>query len=251
MDITLSPEVIILLPLIAFAAFFVKAISGFGPAIVVVALGSLIIPPQAVIPVSSLLDATAGAILFAMDPVRGKSRFWVPLGLAITAGSVVGGYFLTLISPDVFRLLLAVAIILLGAWFFAGRIRKGSQPLETEVPDHFTSGDMLACGSGGLMGGFLGISGPPLLWHFGRRFAKAPLRQILIPVFLVAALARASTYAVTGALVGSTLLAFAISLPGLLLGIWAGNRLFVTISERTFSRVIGAVIAAVGVRLLF
>ena len=251
MDVTLTTEVILLLPLIAFAAFFVKAVSGFGPAILVVALGSLILPPQAVVPVSSLLDATAGAILLAMDPVRGKERFWIPLGLAITAGSVVGGAFLTMISPESFRLALAVAIILLGAWFFAGRARQGSQPLETEVPDRFTAADMLVCSSGGLMGGFLGISGPPLLWHFGKRFGKSPLRQILIPVFLVAAVARAATYAATGALVSSTLSAYALSLPGLLLGIYAGNRFFVTISEKTFSRVIGVVLVAVGSRLLF
>lgn len=250
MTFSLSPEQLFLLPVIAFAAFFVKAISGFGPAIVVVAFGSLIMPPYAVVPVSAMLDATAGLILLALDPVRGKSTYWVPLAIAITLGSIVGGYFLTLITPDTFRSIIAVAILLLGVWFFAARTRSGQGSLEDDIPAKSSRADLLASALGGLMGGFLGISGPPLLWHFGRRFAKRPLRQILIPVFLVAALARALTYAGAGVLVGTTLEAYAVALPGLLLGIFAGNRMFVSLSEATFSRIIGVLLCVVGVRLL-
>lgn len=250
MNLSLTPEQLILLPMIAFVAFFVKAISGFGPAIVVVAFGSLILPPYAIVPVSALLDATAGLILVGLDPVRGREKYWVPLAIAITAGSVIGGYFLTLITPETFQSIIAVAILLLGVWFFAGRTRNGQGILADDIPEKSSTGDMIASALGGLMGGFLGISGPPLLWHFGRRFTKRPLRQILIPVFLVAALARAVTYAGAGVLVGATVEAYVIALPGLLLGIFAGNRLFVSLSETTFSRVIGILLCGVGVRLL-
>jgi uncharacterized membrane protein YfcA len=244
-----GPLVYVALPLIAFAAFFLKTVSGFGPALVVVALASLILPPQTVVAVSSLLDAVAGIALFAMDPDTRGRRFWLPLALAIVAGSIGGGILLSVMDPELFRTVLATAIILLGVWFGLLRAR-GDGGLSTELPQRASSADVLATGLGGVMGGFLGISGPPILWHFGRRLAKEPLRALLIPIFLAAAIARVSTYAWTGVLNREVFLAFAIALPGLAAGILAGNRAFVRISEIWFGRIIGVILLLVGLRLL-
>jgi len=240
----------ILLPFVAFAAFFVKAVSGFGPALVVVGIGSVILPPHTVVPLSAMLDATAGAILLFMDPVAGGRRYWGPLALVIVAGSVAGGILLSLISPELFRLVLAVTIILLAVWFTFFRARSSESDLSTGLPSRASSGDLAAVLAGGLMGGLFGISGPPVLWHFARRLAKRALRQVLIPVFLAAAIARVATYAGTGLVDQSVLLYYCLSLPGLLLGIYVGNKVFLSISEKTFSRVIGLILLAAGLRLL-
>ena len=245
-----GPFVYVLLPLIAFAAFFLKAVSGFGPALVVVALGSLILPPQLVVAMSALLDAVAGVTLFAMDPETKGRRFWIPPALAIVAGSVIGGVLLSLVDPAIFKTLLGVSILLLGLWFGLLRGRGNGEGLSGELPARATGPDVIAAGLGGVMGGFLGISGPPILWHFGRKLGKEPLRAILIPIFLAAAIARVGTYVGTGVINGQVLLAFAVALPGLIAGILAGNRAFVRISEQAFGRIIGAILFLVGVRLL-
>ena len=91
------------LPLIAFAAFLMKGMTGFGPAIVVVALGSLILPPREVIAMSSVLDTIAGAMLLRMDWNRQGLRFWLPLALAIVTGSIIGSIFLKVIPPASFQ----------------------------------------------------------------------------------------------------------------------------------------------------
>jgi len=228
----------------------VKAVSGFGPAIVVVAFGSLLLPPHVVVPLSAMLDTTAGGILFVMDPAMAERRYWVPLAVAIVIGSVVGSLFLAAIRPETFRFVLATAIVALGIWFLLLRTRGEEGSLSPTIPERSTAPDLAFCAAGGVLGGFLGISGPPILWHFGRRLAKAPLRRLLIPVFLAAAIARVATY--TGAeLIGTPVLtAYAASLPGLLLGIVAGNKLFVRISETVFSRIVGTVLVITGVRLL-
>ncbi|MGB6031383.1 MAG: sulfite exporter TauE/SafE family protein [Bacteroidota bacterium] len=239
-----------LLPFVAFAAFFVKAVSGFGPALVVIGIGSMVLPPHTVVPLSAMLDATAGAILFFMDPVAGGRRYWLPLAVTIVVGSVAGGILLSLVSPDLFRLVLGIAILMLAVWFTFFRSHAGESHLTDTLPSRASAGDMVAVGSGGLMGGFLRISGPPVLWHFGRQFAKRTLRQVLIPIFLAAAVARVATYSGTGLVDQTVLLYYCVSLPGLLLGIYVGNKVFLSISEKVFSRAIGLILLAAGLRLL-
>jgi uncharacterized membrane protein YfcA len=104
--------------------------------------------------------------------------------------------------------------------------------------------------AGGILGGFIGISGPPILWHFGKKLAKEPLRRILIPVFLSAAVARVTTYAATGMIGGPVLTVYAACLPGLVFGTLAGNHFFWKVSEVNFSRAIGVILVIVGTRLL-
>jgi uncharacterized membrane protein YfcA len=243
--------VYVLLPLIAFAAFFLKAVSGFGPALVVVALASLILPPHIVVAASAMLDMVAGAALFAMDPSSRNRRFWIPPALAIVAGSVLGGVLLSRVDPEVFKTLLGASILCLGIWFGLFRGRGNGGGLTNEIPSKASGPDVAAAGLGGILGGFLGISGPPILWHFGRRLGKEPLRAVLIPIFLAAAIARVATYAWTGVITTPVLVAFGVALPGLIAGILAGNRTFLRISEQAFGRVIGVMLFLVGIRLLF
>lgn len=224
--------------------------TGFGPALIFVSLGAQLLAPHTVIPVSAMLDATAGIILAFVDPIHGGRRFWVPPAIAIVVGSFLGGLLLGSMPPDVLRVVLGGTIVLLAAWFALYRSRLQAGSLQEALPERSSAPDALVSGAGGILGGLTGISGPPLLWHFGRKFAKKPLRQILIPVFLFAALARVGTYAGTGMVTGEVLRAYLLALPGLLIGTYLGNRVFLRIDERTFSRVIGLVLLASGVRLL-
>ena len=240
----------IIVPLIAGAAFFVKAMTGFGPALIFVSLGAQVLAPHTVIPVSAMLDATAGIILSFVDPIHGGRRFWIPPAVAIVLGSFVGGLLLGSMSADLLRLVLGVTIVVLAGWFafFRSRLHDGS--LRDVLPERSTAPDAFIAGAGGVLGGLTGISGPPLLWHFGRKFGKKPLRQILIPVFLFAAVARVATYGGTGMITEEVVRAYLVALPGLLVGTYLGNRVFLRINERTFSRAIGLVLLASGVRLL-
>ena len=238
------------LPIIAFLAFLLKAVSGFGPAIIVVALGAMILPPHSVVPLSSLLDVTAGSLLLMMDPaVKGK-KFLLALSLAMVIGAVLGGFSLRVLSPDLFRYVLGGGIILLSVWFGIWRAGGNKPGLVDTVPEKFSAMDIGMSAFAGFCGGFLGITGPPVLWHLGRRFAKETLRKMLIPIFLAAAVARSLTYAAAGMVDTGVLQCYLVSLPGLFLGIYVGNRVFFRISETTFSRLIGGMLLLAGMRLL-
>jgi uncharacterized membrane protein YfcA len=242
--------VYILLPLIALAAFVLKATTGFGPAIVVIAFGSLLMAPQEVIATSSILDTTAGALLLAMDRPKGRLKFWLPLSAAIVSGAVIGGLFIVTIPEHWFERIFAVAILILGLWFLLGRGRAGEENgLVDELPPRCSATDASMTFFGGFCGGLFGISGPPIIWQFGRQFAKDAFRQTLVPIFFVAALSRTITYGATGLITTEVLLFALAAMPGLILGIFLGNRVFFKISETWFNRVAGLALIAVGLQL--
>jgi len=101
------------------------------------------------------------------------------------------------------------------------------------------------------MGGVIGIAGPPMVWYLGKRFAKRSLRQVLVPVFLGGSVTRLLTYAATGVVDRQVLVYGLASMPGLVLGIYLGNRVFLRVSENTFSRFVGVVLVVVAIRLAF
>jgi uncharacterized membrane protein YfcA len=240
----------LILPGIALVAFLLKAMTGFGPAIIVISLGSLIIDPQTIVATSAVLDSIAGAILLRSDWVRGGHRYWAPVAAAIVVGSVVGAVSLKAIPADLFRRVLGIALLILGIWFIAGRTRGDGRGLTDVLPARSGFTDRLATFVGGVLGGLIGISGPPIIWHFGRRFSKRVFRQILVPVFLIAALARSATYASVGLMDADVVRCIGLALPGLVIGIAVGNRIFLRLSEVVFSRIVGSVLVAAALRIL-
>jgi len=240
---------LLLLPLVALLAFLVKGMTGFGPAIVVVSLGALFLPPQVVVVLSALLAGTAGLIMLWTDPIKGAGRFWIPLAVAMGIGSVIGGLSLKLILPQYFNIILAVVILALGVWFFVGRARKDEAELSDTLPAVCNAKDLGVALLAGVLGGAIGIGGPPMVYYMGRRFAKRSLRQPLVPVFLAASAARFFTYVAAGMVDRQVMIYSLASLPGLLLGVYFGNKAFFKVSEVLFSRIVAVVLVAVAVRL--
>ncbi len=234
----------LLLFIISLMAFLLKAMTGFGPAIIVISLGSLFILPRDVVVLASVLDLIAGGILLKMEWNREGLRFWLPLSIAIVAGSVVGSLFLKLIPAEIFRLVLSIVILIIGVQFVLG-LSKGK--LE-KFPEKSDKSDNFFSFIGGLCGGFVGIDGPLLVWHFGRKFAQVAFRRVLIPVFFAAAMARVLTYSATGLMNMEVVKYVAVSIPGLLLGIYFGNRIFFKLSEDQFNRIVGVILIVIALK---
>ncbi len=238
------------LPMIAFAAFYLKAMTGFGPAIVVIAFGSLFIPPHAVIATSSILDFLAGAVLFR-GGAKKAPRFLVGLAAALVVGTILGAFILRSIPPGDFRPIFAVAILSIALWFTFFRARSGTESLRADLPERCDRQDIAWSSLGGLLGGMFGISGPPILWHLGRRYRKEAFRGILITVFVVAALTRVISFSIAGLVDRHVLFYVALSLPGQAAGLFFGNRAFFRLSERRFSVIVGVILIAVSLKLFF
>ncbi len=200
---------------------------------------------------SAIIDTIGGVILYSRDPVKDSRSFWMPLSVAMIAGSIAGGILLKVVPAESFDLLLAVVITVLGGWFVTGRGKDGESSLEQHLPDTCARSDMAVSAFAGLCGGLFAVSGPPIVYWLGRRFAKYSFRRALIAVFFFATIFRLLTYGAVGLLSVRIWIPALFTIPGILLGILLGNRIFIALSERAFSRVIGSVLLVVGVRLLF
>ncbi|MEM6337854.1 MAG: sulfite exporter TauE/SafE family protein, partial [Bacteroidota bacterium] len=180
---------------IALLAFTLKATTGFGPSIVFIALGSLLIEPKTLVPASSLLDLLAGGLLLRIDTEGRTLRYWLPLGVSISVGAVVGALFLDAVPAETFRTVLGWFVLGLGVWFVLG---IGGGGREEHLPAKASRLDHAMTLLGGMFGGLAGISGPPIIWQFGRQYAKRAFRQVLVPIFFAAAVVRTIAYAGTG-----------------------------------------------------
>ncbi|MFC1742478.1 sulfite exporter TauE/SafE family protein [Candidatus Riflebacteria bacterium] len=241
----------LLIPGIAFIAFFVKAMTGFGPALIFIALTSLFITPHVAVVVSSILDTIAGFILLRVDWKGGSFKYCLPLVISITTGSVLGSIALKFISPEIFLKILVFVILFLGFWFLKGRSGKDESELLAELPAKSSYQDAFFTFLGGFSGGLMGISGPPIIWHFGRSFNKLAFRQVLIPIFLASTIARVITYTCTGLTNMLVMHYVLLAIPGLLLGLYVGNRIFLKISELTFNRIVGIALILAAIKQLF
>ena len=241
-----------LLGLIAAAAlaYFVKGATGFGPAMVFISLGTLLIGAQPAIVISTMLDVVGGFTLFFADTYADGRRFWIPLAIMIVIGSVIGGTLLAIIPLQHYKIILGGAIILLGSWFVFGSNQVDQQKLMDHLPEKASLLDMSVSLFAGFCGGFFGISGPPLIFYLGRKLAKSAFRKTLIPIFLMAAIARILTYLAGGLVTIQLGIKGLIILPGLFIGLYLGNHLFIKMNEIWFRRFIGLILILTGTRLM-
>jgi len=239
------------LPPIAFLAFFLKAVTGFGPAIILISLASLFLPAKSVIATSAVLDVIAGAILFQSEGAKTQPRFLIILTSAMVLGTILGAIGLGLVSAEQFTPLLGLAILSLSIWFAFFRSRGNATSLRTSLPERCDAQDLSFSFLGGICGGLFGISGPPIIWHLGRRYQKEAFRGILITIFLVASLTRVASYSAAGMMDTSVLTFILFCIPGQLLGLYVGKRAFLGISERLFSIIVAAILFLVSVKFLW
>lgn len=232
---------------LAFVSQVVKGLTGFGSAIVFVSIGSLFYDPVRVIVLASLLDFVGGAYLSYLNPdFFQNKRYWVPIGLLMIVGAVIGGFALSLFPLELFEYLLGAAIVLISFWFLLGK----SEYREPESPHELGAADGFVGLFSGFCGGFTGMGGPPLVAYLENKFDKDLFRAIVVPVFLMAASSRILTYGLLGMIQTSNLWLYAFPPLGVLIGDSIGNHFFEDVNQEHFVIVVGIILMLSGIRML-
>lgn len=241
-------QIAIALGILAFFAHIIKGLTGFGPAIVFVSIGSLIHNPVEVIVLSSFLDIIGGGYLSILNPEFFQNKkYWTPIGLLMVIGAIVGGLLLSLVPASVFEYLLGVSIILISFYFVLGDPEpEGNPDKSTEI----RASDGLVGAFSGLCGGFTGMGGPPLIAYLGTKFEKNLFRAIIVPIFLMAAIARFSTYGFLGMIETNNLWLYLFPPIGVIFGNHVGNHFFNKVDQKWFTILIGIILLLSGIRLL-
>lgn len=173
-----------------------------------------------------------------IEPARLK-----PFLIGGLAGVPIGVAVLTSVDMDGLKLALGAFLLAYGVYALA-----------TPRLPVFSGGGRAADAAvgflGGVLGGIGGYSGVlPTIWTQIRGWPKEAARGVCQPYILAA---QAATLALVGlvAVDATGLILFAVTLPALVLGAWAGWVLYGRLDERMFRKLLAAVLAASGLSLL-
>ncbi|MBN1551621.1 sulfite exporter TauE/SafE family protein [bacterium] len=236
---------------IALVAYFVKALTGFGPAIVFVSLGSLLASPKDIIIISVILDIAGGIYLFLLDRGFEHFKYLIALAVPAVAGTFLGVISLKIVPVDIFEAILAIIIFILGLWFLILFQSRSQISVSTDVPRLPDCKGLICAAIGGITGGLFGISGPPIIWYFGHRYSKQTVRKLLVPLFLIEACGRLALYFSFDLVQPQHIITAGFIVPALFVGLIAGNSMHVKISEKTFRQIIGFILIVVSIKMFF
>ena len=228
------------------AAFFgglTSGLSGFAMGLVVSGVWLHIIAPDQ----NALLIALCGLVTQGSGIWRvRKSIEWravAPFIIGSALGVPAGTALLTTVDQNTLRLGIGV---LLAAFSLYSLIRPALKAVEGGVARELGVGV-----ANGLIGGLTGLGGIAVtIWSQLQAGPKDAQRAIFQPVMFATFAMTAVSLGVAGSYSVETLKLYALALPALVLGIWAGIKLYGKLDDAAFRRIILILLLVSGLSLI-
>jgi uncharacterized membrane protein YfcA len=225
----------------ALGSAFVRGLTGFGMAILLVPVLALALPPVEAVVLANALSLMIGATEIRSLVRDAEPTAWV-IGALVVVTTPLGLYALSMTGKDVARL--AIALIALSAFVAILLPRRGEG-----VPGRGVTGFVGVLS--GLMTGYAGMPGPPVVpYYAGRALPRATAKASMQLIFTIAA----STGLLTATWLGMLRLELLLFALVLLPAILAGNRLGAQVSGRIgdalWRACVGAVLGGAAVAAL-
>ncbi|MFM7403715.1 MAG: TSUP family transporter [Erythrobacter sp.] len=223
----------------ALGASFIRGVTGFGMAILLVPVLALALPPVEAVVLGNCLMLLIGMTEVPMLVRKAESSAWVIGGLVVLT-TPLGLYALSLTGTDVARLM--IALIALSAFVAILLPQRG-----TAVPGRGVTG--LVGVLSGLMTGYAGMPGPPVVpYYAGRALPRVTIKASMLLVFTMAASAGLVSAIWLGVLRVELVVFALVMLPVILLGNRLGDAVSGRISDPVWRVCVGLVLggAALG-----
>ena len=223
MDITLLATI----GLVA-AGGFVRGITGFGGAMMMAPMLSVLIGPVPTVVTTLILETAAALVMFPDALPKARWRTLAYLTLPAIATVPIGGYLLLTLDPGIARKLIAGVVVVFSLMLLLGLRYSGSPRAVTSI----------ALGS--LVGALLGatsVGAPPVVLYLMSGpdpvpVTRANLTQFVTAISVIGLVMLTAVGAITTAL-GISALALSVVF---LLATWLGGKLFVRLSETSVRR---------------
>jgi hypothetical protein len=239
-----SLTAVLCVPLISMLATTVLAVGGFGSALVSIPLLALLLPVKIVVPLVLLQDFLSSLLLglrlrAAID--RHEVLRVVP---SMLVGITAGVTLLVTVPARGMLLALGTFVLLYGVYALV----SGGAPLRLSRRWAIPAG--LA---GGLIGGAMGVGGPIyVMYYSGRIHEPTRLRASVSLTFLVSTGTRVVLLAAAGLLLDAQLWGMlAVILPGMLSGLFLGQRIGRRLSRLQVMRLVAAMLVMSGTSVLW
>lgn len=217
----------------AFGSAFVRGVTGFGMAILLVPVLALALPPVEAVVLTNALSLMIG-LTEARSLVRDAERSAWIIGAWVLVATPLGLYALSLTGADVARA--GIALIALAAFAAVLLPRRGSA-----IPGRLATGGVGVLA--GLMTGYAGMPGPPVVPYYAARdLPRATIKASMQLVFTIAAIGGLASATWLGILRAELLLFALLLLPLIVIGNRMGACLSGRIGERAWRIAVGVVL---------
>lgn len=222
----------------ALGSAFVRGLTGFGMAILLVPVLALALPPVEAVVLTNALSLMLGATEIRTLVRDAEKSAWM-IGAAVVVTTPLGLYALSLTGRDVARLV--IALIAVSAFVAILLPRRGSA-----VPGRAVTGGVGVLS--GLMTGYAGMPGPPVVpYYAGRDLPRATAKASMQLIFTIAATTGLASAAWLGILRPELLLFALLILPVIIAGNKLGARVSGRVSDPLWRTTVGLVLGGAAV----
>ncbi len=224
--------------LAALGSAFIRGLAGFGMAIILVPILAL-----ALSPVDAVLTTNVLAVLLGLSEIgrllRGAERSaWTIIAL-IAVTTPPGLYLLTVTTPGAARVFIALIAVSAFAALYLPR---------KDEPTHGTATTVGVGALSGLMTGYAGMPGPPVVpYYVGRDIAREVAKTSMLLIFTFAAAIGLGSGLAIGVLKAEQAVLAAILLPAVVLGNYVGNKASGRIADATWRISVGLILGGAAV----
>ncbi len=234
---------IFLLASIVFFAAIVQTLSGFGFALIVMPLVTLMMGFQTAAP----LVAMVAVIITSINFIRYRSAVnlgeLARLGIACVLGIPLGVWSLAQVSETIINPMLGAVLTAYALYSLA----RPSLPALRARGWTYVAGFTAGC-----LGGAYNVPGPPvILYGRLRGWPKDEFRAVLQALFLLNSLLVTAAHFAAHHVTAETVSLFAYAVPGLLLGIFTGSRIDIKLSHERFRLFVNILLLLLGISLIF
>jgi uncharacterized membrane protein YfcA len=225
----------------ALGSAFVRGLTGFGMAILLVPILALALPPVEAVVLGNCLSLLIGATEVRMLVREAEGSAWLIGGMVVLTAPL-GLLALSLTDADVARLI--IALIAFSAFLAILLPRRGSA-----VPGRLVTGGVGVLS--GLMTGYAGMPGPPVVpFYAGRALPRITIKASMLLIFTIAASAGLASALWLGILRLELVVFALILLPVILTGNRLGSAVSGRISDPLWRTSVGLVLGAAAVGAL-
>ena len=220
---------------IVLLAGFVRAISGFGFALIATPLLLFVLDPKSVVVINIIIGFPIGLLLL----FHTRQHIDVKRVLLMCGGGIlgvpIGAYLLSNLDPSMIKLIIAILIVPFSIVLLLGH-------------SHQFKRDSLGCGISGFAGGLLGsstsLNGPPVvLFLLNQGLVKERFVGTLTAYFLFMGVASVGAFSSLGMVTIDLLIKVAMLSPTSILGFYIGIKVLPKINAILFRRIAASIVS--------
>jgi uncharacterized protein len=223
-----------------FGAAFVRGLTGFGMAIILVPLLAMLVAPGQAVVLAIILQLLIGPVGLPNILKDAHRPSALPIAGLAMATTPLGMLALDAVSADIARLLIALVAL----------VSFGLILLPQHAAGHRPGGAMIGAtgAASGVLTGFAAMPGPPVVpFYLRQQIPPEEARASMMLIFFATAIAGTAAALWVGlADRTSFALAAALFLP-MVLGNWLGGKAFGRIADRTWRMFVGLVLGLAGI----